>query len=188
MADSHPQILPYATVPLRDRADSGGRSESGRNTPYSSGTNTPNGSHNKKKGWGIFPMNSNTNLEAGQMGEKLKRPKHPRNGSWDLLGYNADWEGYNPANAKNENLRFAEGDVGTNKVGTRCRVCRVRRSLRLAPGFEVVLLVDQSEHHHPMDHVHCPRPRYPLDPRYTRSHCFPRCHNLARQAGELEGE
>ena len=109
------QTLPYTSVPLKESGQRGG---SGYNTPRStSGNTTPNGSHSKKKNWNMFGQ-SQAGLEAGQMGEK--RPRHGRNGSWDLLGNSPDWEGYNPATAKNENLRFAEGDVGTNKVGRRC--------------------------------------------------------------------
>lgn len=45
-----------------------------------------------------------------------KRPKiRHRNSSWNEL----EWEGYNPATAKNERLRFAEGDAGTSRVGMR---------------------------------------------------------------------
>ena len=61
------------------------------------------------------------------MGEKVipKRPKgSSRHGSWDLLGNGAEWEGYNPAEASVENLRYAEGDVGTNKVGLHARLHR----------------------------------------------------------------
>ena len=87
-----------------------------------SGENTPNG-HHKKKSWGFLGMNSNqassVSLDMGEKGEKTKRPKSSRHNSWDLLGDRAEWEEYNPSQAKNEKLRFAEGDVGTNKV---CRI------------------------------------------------------------------
>jgi hypothetical protein len=54
---------------------------------------------------------------SGPDGEKKKaRPKTPRGASWDLLGERAEWEEYNVADASVENLRYAEGDVGTNKV------------------------------------------------------------------------
>lgn len=45
-----------------------------------------------------------------------KRPRSTRGGSWDLLGERAEWENYDPKTASVENLRFAQGDVGTNKV------------------------------------------------------------------------
>jgi len=63
-------------------------------------------------------MHSATSLENGNggMSEKGKRPKGLRSNSWDLLGERAEWEDYNPKNASVENLRFAQGDVGTNKV------------------------------------------------------------------------
>lgn len=71
-------------------------------------------------------MHSSTSLENGQgdfANEKVKRPKSNRTGSWDLLGEGRpEWEEYNPRDAKNENLRFAEGDVGTNKV---CMILQV---------------------------------------------------------------
>ncbi|ORX36049.1 Mechanosensitive ion channel-domain-containing protein [Kockovaella imperatae] len=104
----------YTTVPLKDSTanETTNMATSGRGTPYSSGHTTPNGSSSRRRGWNMF-SHSSTSLEAGQMGEK--RPKHTRNGSWDLLNNNPEWEGYNPATAKNENLRFAEGDVGTTK-------------------------------------------------------------------------
>lgn len=88
-----------------------------------SGANTPSGSGNKRKPWSFLPLHqSNASLESG-MNEKSGKntPKRPkplhRPGSWDLLGDRAEWEEYNPAQASVENLRFAEGDVGTNKVG-----------------------------------------------------------------------
>lgn len=46
-----------------------------------------------------------------------------RPGSWDLLGDKAEWEEYNPAKSSVENLRFAEGDVGTNKVSDGILYC-----------------------------------------------------------------
>lgn len=64
-------------------------------------------------------MHSQTSLENGQgpYNEKQKRPKSNRGSSWDLLGNERpEWEDYNPKNANVENLRFAEGDVGTTKV------------------------------------------------------------------------
>lgn len=47
--------------------------------------------------------------------EKPVRPKlaHSRRGSW--AEFSAEWESFNPANAKNERLRFAEGDVGKTR-------------------------------------------------------------------------
>ena len=70
-------------------------------------------------------MHSSVSLEDGQdiNEKKQKRPKNHRAGSWDLLGDRAEWEEYNPAQASVENLRFAEGDVGTTKVSRpRCHV------------------------------------------------------------------
>lgn len=46
-----------------------------------------------------------------------KRPKmKKRSSSW---GNELEWEAYNPATAKDERLRFAEGDAGTTRVSTR---------------------------------------------------------------------
>ena len=59
--------------------------------------------------------------EKGAAGEKKKRPQQGRTTSWDLLGERAEWEDYNPAKASVENLRFAEGDVGTNPVCSACQ-------------------------------------------------------------------
>ncbi len=53
---------------------------------------------------------------GGGGGRGKSRPKGHRTGSWDLLGDRAEWEEYNVAQASVENLRFAEGDVGTTKV------------------------------------------------------------------------
>lgn len=66
-------------------------------------------------------MHSATSLESGQGGisEKIRRPKANRGNSWDLLGERPEWEDFNPKNASVENLRFAQGDVGTNKVRSR---------------------------------------------------------------------
>lgn len=45
------------------------------------------------------------------------RPKlHHRRSSWADIAN--EWEAYNPATAKDERLRFAQGDAGTTKVGS----------------------------------------------------------------------
>ena len=64
----------------------------------------------------MHSSHSQVSLEGIEMEKKQKRPKGSRTGSWDLLGEKAEWEEYNPAQASVENLRFAEGDVGTTKV------------------------------------------------------------------------
>ncbi|WWC58465.1 uncharacterized protein I303_101007 [Kwoniella dejecticola CBS 10117] len=108
----------YTTIPLQDRENH--RSGAGTPSPMQSGTNTPVGSGNKKKHWSFLPGSSTTSLETGVMHEKTgsggRRPKTPRGASWDLLGDRAEWEEFNPKNASVENLKFAEGDVGTNKL------------------------------------------------------------------------
>lgn len=126
----------YTNVPLNDHATSrenlnpinaGGDPNFG--PPGGSGRNTPSGSGNSKKKWSFLPnmqqINTNTaSFENGGMNEKAQSgrstPRRPKNqhrpGSWDLLGDRAEWEEYNPAQASIENLRFAEGDAGTNKV------------------------------------------------------------------------
>ncbi|RXK40282.1 serine/threonine protein kinase [Tremella mesenterica] len=107
----------YSTIPLNDQTPISGRS-SPMPTPVS-GQSTPNGTGNKKKHWSFLPMHSTpSSLEAGEnINEKQKkRPKSSRNNSWDLLGDRAEWDEFNPAQASVENLRYAEGDVGTNKL------------------------------------------------------------------------
>ena len=111
----------YSTVPLNDQPITPGTEydASGRSTP--NGATTGGSGGGKKKTWSFLPMHSNaSSLEQGHgggMSEKpKKRPKSSRNNSWDLLGDRAEWEDYNPAQASVENLRFAEGDVGTTKV------------------------------------------------------------------------
>jgi hypothetical protein len=44
------------------------------------------------------------------------RPRNQRGGSWDLLGERAEWEEYKTKDSAVENLRYADGDAGTNKV------------------------------------------------------------------------
>ncbi|WWC86347.1 uncharacterized protein L201_001220 [Kwoniella dendrophila CBS 6074] len=108
----------YTTIPLQDRSDNNNFSPS----PMQSGSNTPVGSGNsRKKAWSFLPGSSTTSLETGTLHEKTgsggsKRPKSSRGASWDLLGDKAEWEEFNPKNASVENLKFAEGDVGTNKL------------------------------------------------------------------------
>ncbi|WWC99777.1 hypothetical protein V866_006682 [Kwoniella sp. B9012] len=107
----------YTTIPLQDRE----RDRSREGSPNRSGTNTPVGSGNKKKHWSFLPGSSTTSLETGTLHEKNmgsagKRPRSARGTSWDLLGDKAEWEEFNPKNASVENLKFAEGDVGTNKL------------------------------------------------------------------------
>jgi hypothetical protein len=119
----------YATIPLNDHATS--REHLSPNPgygndvlpPMNSGGNTPQGSTNSKKRWSFLPTSSKAetfdhNNEKPSSGTNTpKRPRGPhRVGSWDLLGERAEWEEYNPAQASVTNLKFAEGDVGTNKV------------------------------------------------------------------------
>lgn len=80
---------------------------------------------------------STPSLESGSgSAEKKKRPKGTsRAQSWDLLGERPEWEEYNPAKAKQANLRFAEGDVGTNKVNSWSQVTALT-----LPALEVLLL------------------------------------------------
>ncbi|KGB77411.1 serine/threonine protein kinase [Cryptococcus deuterogattii 99/473] len=108
MPHGQPQGDAYTTIPLQD--DHSNVSASGTNTPHS-------GSANKKK-WSFLPgSRSSDNLEKNAVDEKgtKRRPKNQRGTSWDLLGERGEWEEYSPKNASVENLRFAEGDVGTNK-------------------------------------------------------------------------
>jgi hypothetical protein len=93
----------YRSVPLNDEP-------SGASTPIPSGRNTPKGG---KRPFSFLPMNQSE--QSFDSGEKRRRPKNPRAQSWDLLGERAEWEDYKPSSAKVEQLRFAEGDVGTNR-------------------------------------------------------------------------
>lgn len=128
----------YTNVPLNDHATS--REHLSPNPglydanfgPPRSGANTPSGSGNSKKRWSFLPtpkaspMGNGNTFDNGGVNEKAqsgastpRRPKGAhRAGSWDLLGDRAEWEEYNPAQASVDNLKFAEGDVGTNKVST----------------------------------------------------------------------
>ncbi|WVQ85247.1 hypothetical protein IAT38_007412 [Cryptococcus sp. DSM 104549] len=101
----------YHTVPLQDAPNSATPMTSGQNTPYE------NSSANKKKHWSFLPgHSSNLSLEKGGDAEKPTRPRNQRGTSWDLLGdKSGEWEEFNPKNASVENLRFAEGDAGTNR-------------------------------------------------------------------------
>ena len=109
----------YTTVPLRDTSPVT-QPDRGTPSPLPSGANTPNGSANRKKYWTFLPMHSSQSLDSGlgtvENEKRNKRPRSHRTGSWDLLGDKAEWEDYNVAEANVENLRFAEGDVGTTKV------------------------------------------------------------------------
>jgi len=115
MSQNLPLQGSYTNVPLND--DRGYAQPSRTSSPLPSGASTPNGSAGRhKKPWN-FLQPSTTSPEASEMGiSEKKRPKYRSAGSWDLLGDKADWEEYNVAQASVENLRFAEGDVGTNKV------------------------------------------------------------------------
>ena len=101
----------YRSVPLND-------DPSGANTPVASGRSTPKAG---KRPFSFLPMNqSQASLDSG---EKRRRPKNPRSQSWDLLGERAEWEDYKPSSAKVEQLRFAEGDVGTNRYASSFAYC-----------------------------------------------------------------
>lgn len=139
----------YSTVPLNDHATSRDNlnpintsgTDGNFGPPGGSGRNTPSGSGNSKKKWSFLPsMQQNNSYDSAAMNEKTQSgrstPKRPkplhRPGSWDLLGDRAEWEEYNPAKSSVENLRFAEGDVGTNKV-RRMLPELVHRAGRLTP-------------------------------------------------------
>jgi hypothetical protein len=60
-----------------------------------------------------------------------RRPKPGRMASWDVLGgERPEWEDYDVTKAKVENLRFAQGDVGTTKVSG-----SARRGISIADRF-----------------------------------------------------
>ncbi|OWZ32002.1 serine/threonine protein kinase [Cryptococcus neoformans var. grubii Br795] len=108
MPHAQPHGDAYTTIPLQD--DYNNAPASGSATPHS-------GSMNKRK-WSFLPGNrSSASLEKSTVDEKgaKRRPKNQRGTSWDLLGDRGEWEEFSPKNASVENLRFAEGDVGTNK-------------------------------------------------------------------------
>lgn len=112
----------YTSIPLNDTSSpltniKGSDSRSG--TPQNgtgTGTSTP-----RRRPFSFIPMQkqnySTPSVDSGSA-EKKKRPKTSRSQSWDLLGERPEWEEYNPSQAKEATLRFAEGDVGTNKVST----------------------------------------------------------------------
>lgn len=109
MPHAQPHGDAYTTIPLQD--DYNNAPASGSATPHS-------GSMNKRK-WSFLPGNrSSASLEKSAVDEKgaKRRPKNQRGTSWDLLGDRGEWEEFSPKNSSVENLRFAEGDVGTNKV------------------------------------------------------------------------
>lgn len=109
MPRGQPQGDAYTTIPLQDD----------HNNVSASGTNTPHSESANKKKWSFLPgSRSSAILEKNAVDEKgtKRRPKNQRGISWDLLGERGEWEEYSPKNASVENLRFAEGDVGTNKV------------------------------------------------------------------------
>lgn len=58
---------------------------------------------------------NNGGLSNEKQGYK-SRPRNQRGGSWDLLGERAEWEEYKTKDSAVENLRYADGDAGTNKV------------------------------------------------------------------------
>ncbi|WVN85447.1 uncharacterized protein L203_100593 [Cryptococcus depauperatus CBS 7841] len=97
-----PQSEAYTTVPLQDN--------SGAATPASAGSAG-------KKSWSFLPgQESSSSLDRTLNEKPSKRPKSSRGTSWDLLGDKGEWEDYKPNSASVENLRFAEGDVGTTKI------------------------------------------------------------------------
>jgi len=135
-------------------------------------------------------MHSATSLESGQGGisEKIRRPKANRGNSWDLLGERPEWEDFNPKNASVENLRFAQGDVGTNKVRSRrirptCFMAVLRVGITLMLGFSSLLLAAKPWYCGSMGYVHHTYSRYPLDPGYSWGYCYPGRHGMGRQIG-----
>lgn len=109
MPRGQPQGDAYTTIPLQD----------GHSNASVSGATTPHSESMNKRKWSFLPGNrSSASLEKSGVDEKgtKRRPKNQRGTSWDLLGDRGEWEEFSPKNASVENLRFAEGDVGTNKV------------------------------------------------------------------------
>ncbi|ODO11764.1 hypothetical protein I350_00548 [Cryptococcus amylolentus CBS 6273] len=96
----------YTTIPLQDASG-----------PGSAATTPGVGSANKKNRWSFMPSGHASSVSIDQsVNEKApKRPKNNRNTSWDLLGDKNEWDEYKTNSASVENLRFAEGDAGTNK-------------------------------------------------------------------------
>ena len=177
----------YTTVPLRDTSPVT-QPDRGTPSPLPSGANTPIGSTNKKKYWTFLPMHSSQSLDSGigalENEKKNKRPRSHRTGSWDLLGDKADWEDYNVAEANVENLRFAEGDVGTTKVCD-CLImdrCCHGFDNRCAVVEQVLLLGAESWYCRAVDAVHPPCSDTPLDTRNRRSHRSNQCHGMACEA------
>jgi hypothetical protein len=187
----------YTNVPLNDHATSREHLSPNPNpyeanfNPPRSGANTPSGSGNSKKRWSFLPspMGSANTFENRGMNEKAqsgastpKRPKGPhRPGSWDLLGDRAEWEEYNPAQASVDNLKFAEGDVGTNKVST---VVATVGMLLTAVDQSTLLLGSQQEYRVPMGTLHHPRYSASVDPWNRRTDRVPRSSHLGNPPSE----
>ena len=133
-------------------------------------------------------MHSSASLESGlaESEKRVKRARHRSGSSWDLLGERAEWEEYNVAQASVENLRFAEGDVGTNKVRNRVPAEQgnsVDTGGNIAQ--QVLLLGVKPWDRSPVDLVHhsCDGPA--LDSGCRRSYRSTSCGYMGRQAGIL---
>ncbi|KAL7424777.1 hypothetical protein Q5752_000461 [Cryptotrichosporon argae] len=129
----------YTTIPLHGDGDErlapapASAAASGRATPDAHGSRSTTPSGRGRKGFSAFlPLhNGGTGHSSPSMSDAEKaggvykaaagRPKSSRTASWDMLGGlglagEREWEEYNPAHASVENLRFAEGDVGTTRL------------------------------------------------------------------------
>ncbi|BEJ12039.1 hypothetical protein CspHIS471_0204990 [Cutaneotrichosporon sp. HIS471] len=114
----------FTTVPLNDTFSSSlPPSRSGSTAPVLPQSNQPVPRTRSKLGFIPLTGTNDTSAAASTISvdtpgvnEKPVRPRlgHSRRGSW--AEFSNEWESFNPANAKDERLRFAEGDVGKTRL------------------------------------------------------------------------
>ncbi|GMK54215.1 hypothetical protein CspeluHIS016_0108010 [Cutaneotrichosporon spelunceum] len=100
----------FTTVPLNDTfSASQSPSRSGSAAPILPQSNQP-GPRARSNA-----ATSTVSVDTPGVDEKPVRPRMGRRSSWTELSN--EWESFNPAEAKEERLRFAEGDVGKTRLG-----------------------------------------------------------------------
>ena len=109
-----------------------------------------------------------------------QRPQHKsRNSSWDLLGgarkFGQAYEHFDPRNASEQHLVFADGDLPNSKVSYHRFFDAHGSEIRALPLSVCSLLPISFEriNRDAMDVVHHPRLGHYLDPWHSRSYGFP---------------
>jgi hypothetical protein len=105
------------------------------------------------------------------------RQRHPRGASWDLLGgarkFNEAYEHFDPRNASEQHLVFADGDLPNSKVSYGLHLFDTHGSKNALLVCPLLPISFECINRDAMDLVHHPCLGHPLDPWNSRSNGVP---------------